>query len=259
MALHSGQPGPVGQGFFTLAAPGRAVESPGGRAGDGGGEPGHRTRVPCSPAPPVRADSPPTVRAAVGWLTRHPVGLTPDEGHGYHARRIGADTRFRTPTGPAPTAGRPRHLGRRLGTPPGALDPGRRPAPLNRRQPLRRRPVGLARTQTAGFPGQRDHGPLERVRRPGAAGPAPGPHEEPADAVPPNRAFLEAINKARTRRRSLCPSAEAEPDPPGFVIRDRMLASLAQADRARHARTAEQVLTFTEWEDVCDARERAPW
>ncbi len=91
--------------------------------------------------------------------------------------------------------------------------------------------------------------------------PAPtcGQREEPADAVPPNTAFLEAMETVRTRLHSLYPPAEPEPDPPGFVIRDRILASLAAADRARHARTAEQCLTFAEWEAVCDARERAPW
>ncbi|MEV6581470.1 hypothetical protein AB0M92_25285 [Streptomyces sp. NPDC051582] len=86
-----------------------------------------------------------------------------------------------------------------------------------------------------------------------------GPREEPADAVPPNTAFLEAMDTVHTRLHSLYPPAEPEPDPPGFVIRDRILASFAAADRARHARTAEQCLTFAEWEAVCDARERAPW
>lgn len=89
--------------------------------------------------------------------------------------------------------------------------------------------------------------------------PMPGPRAVPADAVPPNPAFLAAMDTVRTRLHSLCPPAEPEPDPPGFVIRDRILASFAEADRARHARTAKQCLTFAEWEAICDARERTPW
>ncbi|MDX3204720.1 hypothetical protein [Streptomyces scabiei] len=93
-------------------------------------------------------------------------------------------------------------------------------------------------------------------------------HEEPAAdpsgedlpcAVPPNAVFLAAMDVVRARLTSPSPPVEPEPDPPGFVIRDRILASLAEADRARRARTAEQCLTFAEWEAVCDARERAPW
>lgn len=87
----------------------------------------------------------------------------------------------------------------------------------------------------------------------------PDSREDTACAVPPNAAFLEAMDAVRARLTNPSPPVEPEPDPPGFVIRDRILASLAQADRARRARTAEQCLTFAEWEAVCDARERAPW
>ncbi|MFE0774327.1 hypothetical protein [Streptomyces sp. NPDC058861] len=83
--------------------------------------------------------------------------------------------------------------------------------------------------------------------------------EDTACAVPPNAAFLAAMDAIRARHTPLSPPAEPQPDPPGFVIRDRILASLAQADRARRARTAEQCLTFAEWEALCDAKERAPW
>ncbi|MFF7449945.1 MULTISPECIES: hypothetical protein [unclassified Streptomyces] len=94
-------------------------------------------------------------------------------------------------------------------------------------------------------------------------------HDEPAAdpcrgedtpcGVPPNAAFREAMDAVRARLTRLSPPVEPEPEPPGFVIRDRILASLAEADRARRTRTAEQCLTFAEWEAVCDARERAPW
>ncbi|MFC8349566.1 hypothetical protein [Streptomyces sp. NPDC057280] len=77
--------------------------------------------------------------------------------------------------------------------------------------------------------------------------------------VPPNAAFLAAIDKVRARLTRRPPPVEREPDPPGFVIRDQILASFAEADRARRARTAEQCETFAEWEAVCDARERALW
>ncbi|MFF9458035.1 hypothetical protein [Streptomyces flaveolus] len=86
----------------------------------------------------------------------------------------------------------------------------------------------------------------------------PSGNEDTARAVPPNAAFRAAIDTIRARLTSSLPG-EPEPDPPGFVIRDKILASLAQADQARRVRTAEQCLTFAEWEAVCDARERAPW
>ncbi|MET9427807.1 MULTISPECIES: hypothetical protein [unclassified Streptomyces] len=89
--------------------------------------------------------------------------------------------------------------------------------------------------------------------------PAPGGREDAATAVSPNAAFLAALDAVRDRLHNLHPPVEPEPDPPGFVIRDRILASLAEADRAHRARTAEQCLTFAEWEAVCGARERAPW
>ncbi|MCL3999058.1 helix-turn-helix domain-containing protein [Streptomyces lavenduligriseus] len=87
----------------------------------------------------------------------------------------------------------------------------------------------------------------------------PGNREDRASTVPPNAAFLKAVDAVRARLTSVSPPVEPEPDPPGFVIRDRILASLAQADRAHRARTAEQCLTYAEWEAVCDARERASW
>ncbi|MFJ4152003.1 hypothetical protein ACIP10_31130 [Streptomyces galbus] len=95
----------------------------------------------------------------------------------------------------------------------------------------------------------------------GQDGPAadPGGREDTPCAVPPNAAFLAARDVVRARLSRLSPPVEPEPDPPGFVIRDRILASLTAADRARRARTAEQCLSFAEWEAVCDARERALW
>lgn len=83
--------------------------------------------------------------------------------------------------------------------------------------------------------------------------------EATPSGVPPNAAFLAAMDTVRSRLTHVSPRVEPEPDPPGFVIRDRILASLAEADRARRERTADQCLTFAEWEVVCDARERAPW
>ncbi|MEU7072880.1 hypothetical protein AB0B30_27495 [Streptomyces narbonensis] len=88
---------------------------------------------------------------------------------------------------------------------------------------------------------------------------APDSGEGTPEGVPPNAAFLAAMDTVRARLTSLSPPVEPEPDPPGFVIRDRILASLAEADRTRRARTAEQCVTFAEWEAVCDARERVPW
>ncbi|MGD1220607.1 hypothetical protein AB9Q10_19505 [Streptomyces krungchingensis] len=86
----------------------------------------------------------------------------------------------------------------------------------------------------------------------------PGGGEDTPCGVPPNAAFRAAVDTVRSRLPSLSPPIEPEPDPPGFVIRDRILASLAEADWARRARTAEQCLTFAEWEAVCDAAERSP-
>ncbi|MFI6688408.1 hypothetical protein [Streptomyces sp. NPDC050485] len=87
----------------------------------------------------------------------------------------------------------------------------------------------------------------------------PGIHTPAAPGGPPNRAFLDAMDALSDRLRSLCPPAAPEPDPPGFVIRNKILASLAEADRAHRARTAEQCATLAEWESICAARERAPW
>ncbi|WP_435057659.1 hypothetical protein [Streptomyces sp. bgisy060] len=98
----------------------------------------------------------------------------------------------------------------------------------------------------------------ETVRHDGPAAEPDGP-EDSARGVPPNAAFLAAMGSVRSDLAYPHRSVEPEPDPPGFVIRDRILASLAEADRARRARTAEQCLTFAEWESICDARERAPW
>lgn len=86
---------------------------------------------------------------------------------------------------------------------------------------------------------------------------APDTGEDMPCGVPPNAAFLAAMDAVRAHLTSLSPPVVAEPDPPGFVIRDRILASFAEADRARRARTAEQCSTFAEWEAICDARERA--
>ncbi|MGW1764482.1 hypothetical protein ACWCQL_10435 [Streptomyces sp. NPDC002073] len=91
-----------------------------------------------------------------------------------------------------------------------------------------------------------------------AVGLAPGQQLQPA-GVPPNQAFLDAVDAVRTLQRGLHPLPEPVPDPPASVIRARILASLAQADRAWRARSAEQCLTYADWEAVCDARERTPW
>ncbi|OLO25997.1 hypothetical protein PZ61_0237080 [Streptomyces sp. MNU77] len=85
----------------------------------------------------------------------------------------------------------------------------------------------------------------------------PDTGEDTPCGVPPNADFLAAMDAVRARLTSLSPPVAAEPDLPGFVIRDRILASFAEADRARRARTAEQCSTFAEWEAICDARERA--
>ncbi|GGR41699.1 hypothetical protein GCM10010282_38170 [Streptomyces roseolus] len=74
--------------------------------------------------------------------------------------------------------------------------------------------------------------------------------------VPPNQAFLGVLNRLR---RNTPLSIEPEPDVPTFVIRDRILASIAQAGRAWRARGAEDCQTYAEWEAVCEARERALW
>ncbi|WP_331721324.1 hypothetical protein [Streptomyces sp. NBC_00212] len=86
------------------------------------------------------------------------------------------------------------------------------------------------------------------------------PDREPSlVTVPPNRVFLEAMEQLRASLPTARAPAElAPPDPPGFVIRDRILASFREADRARRACTAEQCVTFAEWEAACDERERAP-
>ncbi|MEE1931258.1 hypothetical protein V1J52_24295 [Streptomyces sp. TRM 70351] len=81
----------------------------------------------------------------------------------------------------------------------------------------------------------------------------------PPAGDPPSQAFLDAMAALRARLQVLHPPADPEPDPPAFVIRHQILASLAEADRARRARRPQQCLTLAEWEAVCDARERAPW
>jgi hypothetical protein len=77
------------------------------------------------------------------------------------------------------------------------------------------------------------------------------------EPVPPNQAFRNAAATLRARLRP--PHLTAEHDPPAFVIRDRILASLAEAQRAWRARAPEQCHTFAQWEAVCDARESTPW
>ncbi len=88
--------------------------------------------------------------------------------------------------------------------------------------------------------------------------PAPLPKASECSGAPPNQAFLTAMDRVRTDVQILDPSDQPQTDPPGFVIRGRILASLAQAERDRRARTAEEC-TFAEWELVCDERERFPW
>ncbi|MGW1171701.1 hypothetical protein [Streptomyces sp. NPDC002550] len=84
----------------------------------------------------------------------------------------------------------------------------------------------------------------------------PGTDQDPV-GVPPNQAFLDARNHLRARLQPARPPAE--PEPPAFVIRNRILTSLAEAERAWRARTAEECRTYADWEAVCDARERTPW
>ncbi len=80
-----------------------------------------------------------------------------------------------------------------------------------------------------------------------------------AVGVPPNREFLDAMGALRTAQQKLLPIAEPTADPPDFVIRTKILASLAEAERAWRARSAEQCLTYADWEAVCDARESGRW
>ncbi|MEU6349966.1 hypothetical protein ABZ896_11630 [Streptomyces sp. NPDC047072] len=96
----------------------------------------------------------------------------------------------------------------------------------------------------------------EETRQPSVGYETPGPAEEVA-SVPPNQAFRTAAAALRTRLRPQHPPSE--PELPAFVIRDRILASLAEAQRAWRARAPEQCHTFAQWEAVCDARERVPW
>lgn len=77
--------------------------------------------------------------------------------------------------------------------------------------------------------------------------------------VPPNSAFLAAMGELRTRLQILHPPPEPVPDPPDFVIRNMILASLAEANRAWRTRRPEECLTLAEWEAVCDAKEYPPW
>jgi DNA-binding transcriptional ArsR family regulator len=98
----------------------------------------------------------------------------------------------------------------------------------------------------------------EHAQRPPVSSETHRPAREPV-SVPPNQAFRKAADTLRTRLDSRHPPAEpVAPDPPAFVIRDRILASLAEAQRAWHARAPDQFRTFAEWEAVCDASERAP-
>jgi hypothetical protein len=101
----------------------------------------------------------------------------------------------------------------------------------------------MSRSRTRAWaPGAEDLG----VARP-VAGPA---------GVPPNQAFRQAAEQLRARLPD--PSEPSAAEEPGFVIRDRILASLQQAERDWRARTPQECSTFAEWEAICDARERAP-
>ncbi|WP_329446560.1 HTH domain-containing protein [Streptomyces canus] len=86
----------------------------------------------------------------------------------------------------------------------------------------------------------------------------PPSQEATQTGVPPNRAFLTAKDDLQTRLQTMHPPTEPVPEPPDFVIRGRILESLAEARRAWRARSPEQCATFAEWEAVCDARELAP-
>ncbi|MGW1158973.1 hypothetical protein ACWD48_12240 [Streptomyces sp. NPDC002519] len=95
----------------------------------------------------------------------------------------------------------------------------------------------------------------ERADQPPVAGTDTCGPAAAAPAVPPNPAFRRAMELLRAQH---LPAEPAAPDPPGFVIRDRILASLAEAERAWRVRTPETCRTLAEWEAVCDARERSP-
>jgi DNA-binding transcriptional ArsR family regulator len=83
--------------------------------------------------------------------------------------------------------------------------------------------------------------------------PAP---ETPRTGVQPNQAFLEALGELVDA--PFTPTAP-EPDPPAFVIRNRILASIAEAGRAWRDRDAGQCRSYAEWEAVCEARGRSSW
>ncbi|MEU9744792.1 hypothetical protein [Streptomyces niveus] len=103
---------------------------------------------------------------------------------------------------------------------------------------------------------------LARSREPASADGAVEDHDlddvPPAvTGVPPNSAFRTAMEQLRA---SLPGRSEpAGPEVPGFVIRDRILASLQQAERAWRARSAQECATFADWERIQDARVRTPW
>ncbi|WNI20120.1 hypothetical protein [Actinacidiphila sp. ITFR-21] len=75
--------------------------------------------------------------------------------------------------------------------------------------------------------------------------------------VPPNLAFRKAVEQLRESLPR--PAEPSGPEVPGFVIRDRILASLQQAERAWRGRSAQDCATFAEWETICDTREGTPW
>ncbi|MFD6967184.1 hypothetical protein [Streptomyces sp. NPDC059949] len=70
---------------------------------------------------------------------------------------------------------------------------------------------------------------------------------------------MKAMDALRTAQQKPLPIAEPAADPPAFVIRAKILGSLAEAERAWRARSAEQCLTYADWEAVCDARESGRW
>ncbi|WP_328373123.1 hypothetical protein OG800_49715 (plasmid) [Streptomyces sp. NBC_00445] len=86
--------------------------------------------------------------------------------------------------------------------------------------------------------------------------PMPPQHEPPPSS--PNRAFRTAAAHLRTAQAPQTAS-HPEPEPPDFVIRDRILASLRQAQRAWRERGAEECATYAEWDAIADAKGRAAW
>ncbi|MFD7898924.1 hypothetical protein [Streptomyces sp. NPDC059743] len=69
--------------------------------------------------------------------------------------------------------------------------------------------------------------------------------------VPPNPAFRKAMRQLRASLPGRVEPSASEV--PGFVIRDRILASLHQAEQAWRARSAQECATFAEFERILDA------